>query len=1547
MNKDLFSQKDEGPEQRVPQHDSRLSEQERRAFRDSLRQQLEIQRNSGIKRIARVGQSYPLSSSQRRLWFLHRVGRGASFSHALCWKFTGTLHASVFEEALLTVVTRHAALFTRIDEYEGVPKQTLEESRPDGVLEQIDLRESESKEDIAWEKLLEFIQRPFDFACPPLIRAALIRLSDTESYFAISADHIAADGWSLGIFQKELSKAYADLIAQRKIVLADVTIQYADYALWELEQTQLAKSEGCLRYWEAQLANLPTLNLSFDRSRAAAPTFRAESESFTIESSVLDAIRSIGHATNTTMFMFLLASFQALLSRQTNQYDITVGSPVATRGVPETESLIGCLVNMVALRTDLTGDPTFNEILGRVRDIAIRSYSNLQIPFDAVIARLEPQRDLARNPLFQVAIVLHNETGPGFILPDLKIESVKLPLSAAQFELLLRARSTADGLWLRLEYQSEIFERSRIRRMMQQLVQLIRGVCRRSDVRLSRLPLLPSEERTALLGWAEARPTEKVWSLRDWFEETAERQAGAVAITDGNFKITYGELNRRAIDLENRLRESGVGPETRVGIGIGRSIDLIVAMIAVNKAGGIYVPLDLRSPKERLKYLIDDAAMGVLIVENSEGWEDSGVQLVEIHAKNAMPARSYSRTEIYPNNGAYIIYTSGSTGRPKGVLVTQGNVTRLVKTSLEKFNFGPLDVWSFFHSSAFDFSVWEIWGALLTGGRLVVVPYLTSRSPDLFVALVNRERVTVLNQTPTAFFQYAESEAVSTEEKTSVRCVVLGGERLNIAGLKEWFERHGSDVKLINMYGITETTVHVTYKELTKEDTEWGGGSPIGKPLSDLRVYVLDRKGELAGIGVTGELYVGGAGLSRGYWRRPGLTAERFVPDPWSGEPGARLYRTGDLGRYSEDGQLWYMGRADQQVKLRGYRIEVGEIESALLEHSDVRDAAVVVREDDRGEKRLVAYVVVEANESRGTKDGKDQVESWHEVYERLYANTSAEDASFNITGWNSSYTGDAIPAGEMREWLEQTIETIRNRRPQRVLEMGAGTGMLALRLGTESEEYWAADFSRESIRYLQKAVQAGGERYRGIRVLEREADDYRDLEDSYFDAVILNSVVQYFPDRAYLLRVLRGAVRVVRPGGFVYVGDVRHLGLLQAFHLSVQMQRADGNASAASIRELSARRMEQETELVVAPSLFTDLEGEWEKVCRVEVAPKQGWADNELTRFRYYVILEIGEEVCERRELQWRTVETIADMERLLEGEEQVIGISGVRNERICEDIATVTLLSRSNGESVEEVRREAVQMRLSAPGLHPEMLRKIAERAGYRVELSWQRGGNDGCYDALLWRGDIKKACKWPSAEPEERKSNSPSTRRKRLGSELREYLGTKLPEYMVPSNVVILDQFPLTVNGKVDFGSLPKPETERLDLSQGLIQPRNEVETKLAGIWAEFLGLDSVGVTDNFFALGGDSVLSIQVIARAKRLGLRVTVQQLFQYQTISELAEQVSVESAAEPAELIPDSRHESATTPSETEFPMARLTKTRLARVEKAIALGNVERSEPG
>ncbi|MFD4949583.1 amino acid adenylation domain-containing protein, partial [Streptomyces sp. NPDC058409] len=930
---------------------------------------------------------FPLSFAQRRLWFIQQLeGPSATYNIPTALRLSGQVDTEALEAALRDVIGRHEVLRTVFGVDEGDPYQrVLDLADVAWQLQDVDLTAAVDESSGVEGAVAEAAQYAFDLSSEVPIRSWLFRVGPGEQVLLVVVHHIAADGWSMGPLARDVSAAYEARCAGRAPQWEPLPVQYADYALWQREllgdeddpDSVLSRQ---VAYWRDALAGAPEeLALPCDRPRPAVAGHRGHTVPLDIPVEVHTRLAELARAEGVTPFMVLQAALAVLLSRLGAGTDIPIGAAVAGRTDEALDDMVGLFVNTLVLRTDLSGDPTFRELLSRVRKMSISAFAHQDVPFERLVEELAPTRSLARHPLFQVMLTLQNNAQTSLDLSGAQ-QAGRLYAddSAAKFDLELSVGEVFGpggapaGLRGAVIAAADLFDTASVERIVEGLVRVLGAVVAEPELRLSAVDVLGEAARRRLLvEWNDASVEVPAGTIPELFEAQVARTPDAVAVVADGIEVSYAELDTRANRLARHLVGLGVGPESVVGVCLERGIDLVVALLAVSKAGGAYLPVDPSYPAERITFVLRDAAAGVLVTSRALAEVlpqdtqrivlDEPSVVAELAALDGVSLSDADRgAALSAAHPAYVIYTSGSTGRPKGVVVSHRNVGRLFAATEGWFAFGEADVWTWFHSFAFDFSVWELWGALLYGGRLVVVPFEVSRSPQDFLRMLARERVTVLNQTPSAFYQLMQAEALEPElgEELALRTVVFGGEALDPARLAEWFARHPQDApRLVNMYGITETTVHVTYAPLGMGAAGAGAPSVIGRGIPDLRLYVLDGWLQPVPVGVPGELYVAGGGVARGYLGRFGLTAERFVACPFAGS-GERMYRTGDVVRWTAGGELEFVGRADDQVKVRGFRIETGEVEAVLAACPQVVQAAVVVREDTPGDKRLVAYVV-------------------------------------------------------------------------------------------------------------------------------------------------------------------------------------------------------------------------------------------------------------------------------------------------------------------------------------------------------------------------------------------------------------------------------------------------------------------------------------------------------------------------------------------------------------------------------------------------------------
>ena len=917
-----------------------------------------------------------LSSGQQRLWFLDRLETSASSAYHIpaVLRVTGPIDDQVLARCLEAIAARHRILAARFTEVDGVPMQTADGRLPSMTCHDLSALESGERDRAVEHLVQEELARPFDLRQGPILRLTRIRLGADDAVVVLVMHHIVSDGWSMGVLVHEIGELYAAFAAGRPSALTDLPIQYSDYARWQQQWLQSADKARQLDYWTGRLAGLPRLALGTDRPRPEVATLRGGVEHVTLDAALADRLRRFSRDHNATLFMTLVAAFKVLLFRYTGQEDIGIGSPIANRNRPETEGLVGFFVNTLVLRTSLAGRPGFREVLARVRERSLEAFAHQDLPFEALVDALKPDRSLSRNPLFQVLFALQNTPQERVLLPGAALTPMLLETATAKFDLSMYVVDEPAATTVLLEYNRDLFDASTICRMLTHFERLVRAALAEPEYDVSSLPLLDVAERRQIEA-VNSPPSSypRDVCIHERFAQQAVVHADHVAIVCGEERVTYGELDRRASEVAKRLVEEGVAPDVPVGLCVERSVEMFVALIGILKAGGTYVPIDPAWPEDRIGWLLANAGVGTVLAHAATlatlpagSWD-----VVDLAAVASAPRDGASRIApgghsplrtgagAAPDNLAYVMYTSGSTGRPKGVSVTHRAVMRLV-CDTDYVRLSADEVLLQFAPLAFDASTFEIWGALLNGGRLIVAPPGNLSLSEL-AALLDHHAVTTVWLTAGLFHQMVDAQADSLARR---RQVIAGGDVLSAPHVRRLVS---GGCRVINGFGPTENTTFTCCHPMARAE-DVGEVVSIGRPIANTTVYVLDAGLDPVPIGVCGELFTGGDGLARGYLGRPDLTAERFLPNPFDSRPGARMYRTGDQARVQADGTIGFIGRRDHQVKLRGFRIELGEVEATLRKHPDVQDAVAVIREDQPGNRVLVAYV---ATRDQANLDGQ------------------------------------------------------------------------------------------------------------------------------------------------------------------------------------------------------------------------------------------------------------------------------------------------------------------------------------------------------------------------------------------------------------------------------------------------------------------------------------------------------------------------------------------------------------------------------------------------
>ncbi|QHP66039.1 amino acid adenylation domain-containing protein (plasmid) [Bradyrhizobium sp. LCT2] len=1339
----------------------------------------------------------PLSFAQQRLWFVQQLDPDSPFYNVPAgFRIEGKLNLPALEQAFNEIVRRHEALRTVFPSVNGKPVQVIRPILriPLPVTDLSHLASGAQAEGLS-EFCRASVRRPFDLVEGPLLRCELVRFGAESHALILTMHHLVADAWSMRILGRELAKLYEAQALGVPHGMPDLAIQYADFAYWQRRWVQSDELKAQLAYWVHQLGGAPpSLNLPTDRPRPAKQTFRGEIETAAFPQELTRALDALSRHEGVTLFMTLLAGLALLLHRYTGQYDIVVATPVSNRSRTELEGLIGTFMNTLALRIDFSGNPTFREILGRVRKVAVEGYDNQDIPFDRVVEELRPERSLSHAPLFQVLFLLEGGLSSFLQLPDLRMTPVDTTLGTARFDLLLFMDTTAAGLAATLEYATDIFDRSTIRRMLGHFRTLLECAAASPDQLASDLALVDLSERQTILSgrddFSVGLPLER--TIHQAFESQAARSPDADAVVHDGRRLTYRELDLRADRLAGRLRTLGVAHDAIVGLCVERSVEMIIGLLGILKAGGAYLPLDPTYPQDRLAFILKDASPLVIVTtaRSAGALPEHGIAIQLIDAMESLPDVMSDRSwndGVSSDNLAYVIYTSGSTGAPHGVMVPHGAVMNLSAALTEVYpddGGAPLAV-GVNGSFAFDTSVKQI-VQLLRGHTLHIIPDPVRLDPRALIAFLRTSRIDVLDCTPSQC-ELLLGAGLTSEPGPMPARILVGGDSIGESAWKAM--RQAGRTGFYNVYGPTECTVDATACPIGD-----GPQTPsIGRPIANVRVYVLDRRVDPVPTGMPGEIYIGGAGVSRGYLGQPGLTAERFLPDPFADTPGARMYRSGDLGRRSSDGNLVFLGRNDRMVKLRGVRIELGEVEAILGQHPDVREVAAQLRDGEAGEQHLVAYVVPSPQRSR-TIAGHSR---------RLLKNNMAV-LELNRNETSFLYT-DIF---ENHAYLKHGI-TIAD--GACVFDVGANIGLFSLFAHHEAD---------------------------GVRVFAFEPNLVA------FD-LLRSNLALYGVDAALFNCGLAATDQMAEFSCY------EKFSILSGFYAQAEDEKA-------LVRSYIRRQLRGGETVPMADSAEERLDEPLEKLL-----------DDRLQESKFPVRLR-----------------TLSDI--LLEHRIERVDLLKINVEKSELDVI--------NGIHEEDwIKIRQVVLELHDLDGRLEYVTSMLECRGYHVtsERDWSLDETTNVYYVYGVRGN-----------PRLFRSRSPDRPTAALrapflaSTELRRFAEARLPKHTIPSVFAFLDKMPLTAHGKTDHARLPSleritSEQRALEDEVAYVAPQTEMERSIASIWQDVLRIGKVGLHENFFDLGGHSLLLVQVHERIRQLNAcEVSILELFEYPTVSLLAGRIA-------------------------------------------------------
>ncbi|WP_367875375.1 amino acid adenylation domain-containing protein [Luteolibacter sp. Populi] len=1418
----------------------------------------------------------PTTEAQREIFHSLMMGDDAncSYNESNVIRFEGTLDAAALQKALADLVVRHPALRSSFSEdgqqqiFHAAPREVEVATHDFSALtaDARDLHWSHAREDEA--------RTPFDLVHGPLLRLQLARLSADTHELLFTAHHLVCDGWSFGMILMELAQAYNARKADRLPMLPPA-MSFADYARLEVSNKDSADRVAAESFWVAKFSTgAPVLELPTDRARPQLKTYAGAMEAITLDADRYARLRKASPKLGGTLFATLLGTFATLLHRLTGQEDLVIGVPAAGQTRIGRDELVGHCLNFLPLRLNAAADRPFRAFAAEVKEQVLEAYDYQDYTFGSLLKKLTLPRDTSRLPLVTVMFNIDKSGSDQIAFDGLSFDVETNPKRHVNFDLFFNLVQTDERMIVECEYNTDLHDAATIRRWLGCFEQLIESTIADGDAALQSLPILTPDESARILGeWnATQRDYPRTATLPCLIAGVAARVPDKAAVSCGNVSLTYSQLDQRSNAIAARLQTAGVKRGDLVGIHLERSTEMVAGLLAILKCGAAYVPMDPTFPAERLAFMVEDAHMPVILSQTTLHRElPSSLAVVLLADEIPGDASGFTAVEAFPEDTAYVIFTSGSTGRPKGVRIPHRAVVNFLNSMRREPGLSPDDVLLAVTTLSFDIAGLEIFLPLTTGAETLIATREMTIDGHRLAETIMKRGITVLQATPSTWRLLLEGGWTG---KPGFKALV-GGEAVPRDLVNRLAPLCG---EVWNVYGPTETTIWSTTTQV------FAGEGPvlIGRPIDNTQVYIVNAAMQPQPVGIAGELLIGGDGLAQGYHERPDLTADRFIPLPKalhssSGNSSSGispLYRTGDLARWLPDGSVECLGRMDHQVKVRGFRIELGDIETHLEQHPAVAQAVAHVHDG-----RLIAYV------KAGSSGGGDGTAIWQDQWDLLYKSAIDQSGSDKldrldsvIAGWAGATDIDA----QVTEWIDMTAARLRQYGPRRIFEIGCGTGQILSRFASETEIYWAADISQVAIDALRKSLP-----HPHLKFLHRPADDFSEIPEQYFDTVVINSVAQYFPDAAYLTRVLQGAARSLKPGGRIFLGDIQGNALLAAHHAEILRERAPDGTTCAQLREKIAQRLARETELSLDPAWFDRLDVPG--LAHVEIQLRRGKMANETTTYHYDVILHVGEKPPVQLVTKWRQWErlNLEQLEAILAEGPDELAIAGIPDFRLNSPLGFLRALEHSPESG-------PLPFAPGVPGnaLSAEALFAVAEATGYRAHVRWRGNGSAGLIDAIFLPAGSGCLPLWPIQATPAPLANvphhdTPSAPGGELPGALRKHLAGKLPDYMVPTSFVVLDAFPLTPNGKVDRKALPAPGSEEKP-ARDIAAPKNETERQLVEIWKQVLGLREIGTGDDIFELGGDSILIFQISTRATRAGLALSPAQVFRHRNIAALA-----------------------------------------------------------
>jgi amino acid adenylation domain-containing protein len=1463
----------------------------------------------------------PTNEPQKEIWLSCAVGGKPSslaYNESVSLDLKGDFHSSHFFRAIDTIISRHEALRSSISPngenlfiYKHIPFNCSI----------VDISAGQDQQALLSAFTKEQMETLFDLEQGPLFRVFLHKLSNNHYYFTFVVHHIVGDGWSLGVILEDLSKLY-NASVNREYLLLDEATQISEYAAEMADFENTAAYKTIQQYWlDMYKGSIPVLDLPTDFPRPSTRSYKANRLDYSLPQNLIEKLKKTGAKAGCSLVNTLLSAFEVFLFQQTNQRDIVVGLPTAGQAATEHFDLVGHCVNLLPLRSTIDPSTSFSAYLQTRKKAFFDAYEHQQFTFGQLIKKLHIQRDHSRIPLVPVIFNIDMGMGDNVQFSHLEHILISNPRSYETFEIFLNATNAKSSFTLEWSYNTQLFSYKTIKKMASDFEALLQLIANDTSVPINALSVEKKE------GWKEqlrlwnntTKSYPKDTSFTSIIDHVGRQNPNKTAIRFNSTTVSYANLIMLSNQFCNWLIAHGIKKGDFVGLLVDRSAEMVIALLGIMKAGATYIPLDPEYPEERIEYMLADANAKMLILSkvysgkfNSQSTESIlEVILAELDLhSNTLPNIVVQGTDL-----AYVLYTSGSTGKPKGVKITQDNLLNFLVSMQSIPGITSVDRLLAVTTISFDIAGLELYLPLLAGAELVISPQDAARDGRLLLELIENQKISVMQATPATWRMMIDSGWT----KPYGLKILCGGEALT----KDLADSLLSKCdELWNVYGPTETTIWSTIKKIHREDELL----TIGHPIANTQVYILNEQEQLVAPGTIGEICIGGDGVGAGYLHQPELSDERFINDIFHPQRGYKLYKTGDLGKFLENGEIVCLGRIDQQIKIRGYRIELGEIETQLTAQHGVKQAVVVAREDTPGNKNLVAYVTLAENESKGiSPTWKDR---WDTIYEIAAVGVSGQElANQNIdTNLLENWKDNDKLAVQAGEWLQQSVQRIKKLQPQHVLEIGSGGGQLLFEIAGDTQSYIATDYAQTAIDKLQHQLNAAPKKWGHVSAKATAADDFTGILPKQLDMIVIHSVAQYFPDTAYLIKVIEESVKRLRNGGCLFIGDMQGKNSLEMYHAMDQLSHSKPKSTQAEFNEVVQNRVKIEDEFVADPQFFYLLPKIIPAITGVDVQLRQGESQNETTKYHYDIWLYVNSDhqvIDPPVSLDWAELGSVDALARKLQVNLlETVEIKNICNARTIKDFSLIKWLkSAAPTALLKQIKDEIEHL---DGGFHPDLFWQIGKKMGFEAHVRWSTDGTDGNFDVVFIPDGVQMFLPASNMDSDTKRLKPADFARtpfstnevflsKAVIEDWKDSLRQLLPDYMVPTDIVALKEFPLTPNYKIDKKALPKPQPKASTTNTAKALPRSKNEQLISDIWSAVLGLENINIKDDFFELGGHSLLAVKVMSSIeKETGKRLPLATLFENATIEKLAIKLQSDQDEKWNVLVPIKPHGSKT-----------------------------------